>query len=131
MSDTTVWPTPLSRTDKVKLNAVTTMNPAPTESIINFQTGVRSLVVAEAGVVVVARLHQLPEAPHASLSRAVNGSDFEGQDHRVELGGWGGVGWPFDRVPRPKPPYASYARDMTPFNRASPTDFGRRDIQHV
>jgi hypothetical protein len=38
MSDTTVWPTPLSRTDRVKLNAVATMNPAPVESIVSFQT---------------------------------------------------------------------------------------------
>jgi hypothetical protein len=37
-SDTTVCPTPLSRIDKVKLNAVATMNPAPTDTIINLQT---------------------------------------------------------------------------------------------
>jgi hypothetical protein len=38
MSDTKVWFTPLSSTDRVKLNAVATTNPAPSESIINFQT---------------------------------------------------------------------------------------------
>jgi len=38
MSNTKVWPTPLSRTDRVKLNAVARMKPAPTESIINFHT---------------------------------------------------------------------------------------------
>jgi hypothetical protein len=38
MTDTTVCPTPLSRSDRVKLNAAATMNPAPKSIIIRLQT---------------------------------------------------------------------------------------------
>ena len=42
MSDTTVRPTPLSRNDRVKLNAAATMNPDPKAISIRFRM-IRSL----------------------------------------------------------------------------------------